>query len=287
MDNSMEVPAGVDRDGFGDKVSGALYLIRGKRVLLDADIAEFFATTTGRVNQYRSRNAHRFTEDYAFEVTREEWDLLKSQNVISEKLLKRKYLPWAYTEHGFTMLSMGMKGERAALISHVVIDTFVQYRRGTLPTERVLGGRNSKRDQRALLDAIYAQMQSLLELPLPTGNDVGSELQSITTKAINRVKAVIDAPVVNQEKLIKEIALIEADTARTYSEINKMEAETHLIWVKVVQGRLDTLARMREMATQLERDAYTLVAEQTFDSEVVDIDGMRPLGLPSPEDHET
>lgn len=283
----MEGRDGFDGDVFADRVAGALYLIRGRRVLLDADIAAFFGSTAGRVNQYRRRNAHRFTEDYAFELSSEEWQILRSQNVISKKSMKRTYLPWAYTEHGFTMLSMGMKGERAALIAHVVIDTFVQYRRGTLPSEPVLGARNAKRDQDALLGAIYAQMRKLAELPLPTGNAVGSELRSITAKAIDRVKAVIDAPVVNQEKLVKEIAQIESETARTYSEISKMEAETHLIWVQVIQGRLDILARMREMATQLERDAYTLLADQTFDGDVVDVDELQRLGLPPPKGHKT
>lgn len=271
---------------LGDSVAGAIYLIRGHRVILDVDVAAFFETTTGKVNQYRKRNADRFSELYAFELSEEEWQALRSQDVISDKLRSRRYRPWAYTEHGFTMLSMGMKGARAATIAHVVIDTFVSYRRGTLAQAPVLGGANAPRDRRTMIEALQAQMKALLNTKLPSGDTVSEELDTITRKAISRVKAVIDAPVVNQEKLLSEIALIEAETRRTYSEIRKMEAETQKLWNEVYLGRLDLIVRMREMVSQLERDEVKQLADSTFDALPR---AVAPETLPMPpedEDHE-
>ncbi|WP_353473212.1 ORF6N domain-containing protein [Salipiger sp. H15] len=283
-----ELDTGVaEGGGLGDTVAGAIYLIRGQRVILDLDVAEFFGTTTGKVNQYRKRNADRFSELYAFELSAEEWEALRSQDVISAKLRSRRYRPWAYTEHGFTMLSMGMKGARAATIAHVVIDTFVSFRRGTLSQAPVLGGANARRDRRTMIEAIQTQMRALLEVRLPSGDTVSEELDTITRKAITRVKAVIDAPVVNQEKLLSEIALIEAETRRTYSEIRKMEAETQKLWNEVYIGRLDLIVRMREMVTQLERDEVRQLAEGTFDALP---QGEAPANarlLPGDEDHKT
>lgn len=259
-----------DGGDVATRVAKRIFKIRGWRVILDADVADFFETTTSRVNQYRKRNADRFTLNYAFELTDEEFQSLKSQNVLSGSLKNRRYAPWAYTEHGFTMLSMGMQGARAAMIAHVVIDTFVQYRRGLLVDAPVLEGPEAPRNRRAMIDAIYTQMQSLLSLPMPGGGTVSTELKDATRKAIDRVKAVIDQPVVNQQKLLQEIALIEAKTAKTYSEIHKMDAETQKIWVDVLHGRLDLIARMREMATQLERDEVAFLSGRIFDQMPMD-----------------
>jgi hypothetical protein len=64
----------------------------------------FFERSTSAINQQRSRNADRFPEAYAFELTEDEWKNLLSQFVISRSHGGRRKLPWAYTEHGFTML---------------------------------------------------------------------------------------------------------------------------------------------------------------------------------------
>lgn len=56
----------------------SLHILRGAPVILAADLAGFYNTTTKAVNQYRSRNQNRFTSDYAFQLTKEEWEILKS-----------------------------------------------------------------------------------------------------------------------------------------------------------------------------------------------------------------
>jgi len=230
-------------------------------------VAHFFATPTARVNQYRDRNASRFTEQYAFQLTDQEWENLKSQNVISSAHGGRRNRPWAYTEHGFAMLSMGMKGPQSDRIAHVVIDTFVQYRRGVLPAGPVLGGVNGKRQRVQLLDSIYAQMQALAAMPLPTGQAAGVELATITKKAVDRIKAVIDAPVVKQEHILAEIARVEAETSRIYAETQRTEAETARIWMEVVKGRLEVLGTLRDMASQLERDAVAELMGEAFEED--------------------
>lgn len=121
-----------------------LFEIRGEKVVLDADIAALFGRKTGHVNELRARNALLFPDHYAFQLTSEEWDALRSQFAISSAHGGRRSVPWAYTEHGFAMLSMRMSGEKAAKIARVVIDTFVAYRRGTLPNDRVLSGSDAR-----------------------------------------------------------------------------------------------------------------------------------------------
>ncbi len=241
-----------------------IYAVRGQRVILDADVAEFYGRPTGAVNQQRERNQDRFPETYAFQLTKDEWEDLKSQTVISRSHGGRRTPPWAYTEHGFAMLATRLRGEQAAHISQIIIDTFVSYRRGTLPSERTLVGPQAARHRQRLQNAIYRQMEALLTLDLPTDETVASELKSITSSAIGRVKAVLDAPAKKNEQISAEIKKLEAETAKLYAEAQKTNAESASIWADVYKKRLEMIVRLREMAVQLERDDVMDVFDASF-----------------------
>lgn len=244
--------------------SGRIFEIRGQRVILDADIAELFGRTTKTINQQRSRNKDHFPDHYAFQLTTEEWADLKSQNVTSSEHGGRRHPPWAFTEHGFAMLCTRLRGEQAAQISRIIIDTFVSYRKGTLPRERIISGdKNGKRKQR-LQDAIYQQMEALLQLELPTGENTTTELKELTAKAIHRVKAVLDAPVLKNEQITAEIGKLQAETAKLYADAQKLSAETANIWADTFQKRLQIITQLREMAVQLERDDVLAGLDEAF-----------------------
>jgi len=90
-------------------IKKAVVTVRGIPVILANDLARFYGSTASLVNLYRKRNADKFTEDYAFQLTPEEWNALKLQNAISNTGRGgSRHLPWAYTEHGVAMMSMGM-----------------------------------------------------------------------------------------------------------------------------------------------------------------------------------
>lgn len=277
----IKVPAKVKKtpiptSNIGQIAKQLIYEVRGQKVILDADVAEFYGRTTGHVNQQRSRNQDRFPSTYAFQLTQEEWTHLKSQNVISSSHGGRRTRPWAYTEHGFTMLSTRLSGEKAAHISQIIIDTFVAYRRGSLPAERTLIGPHASKRRQQLQDTIYKQMDLLLKLDLPTGETVASELKSITSSAIGRVKAVLDAPAKKNEHISAEIKKLEAETAKLYAEAQKTNAESASIWADVYQKRLNMLGQLREMAVQLERDDVMDVIDVSFGED-------QAPALPSPK----
>src|SRR3989338_1203115 len=91
-----------------ESIERAIYLIRGKKVMLDRDLAALYGVQTGVFNQAVSRNSERFPEDFMFQLTPEEVKSLRSQIVIL-KTEKRgahsKYLPHVFTEQGVAMLS--------------------------------------------------------------------------------------------------------------------------------------------------------------------------------------
>ncbi|MBX3648464.1 MAG: ORF6N domain-containing protein [Rhodocyclaceae bacterium] len=109
-------------------VAQRILLIRGVKVMLDADLAELYGVPTKALNQAVRRNAERFPADFMFMLTKEE----KHEVVTNcDHLTKLKYspsMPHAFTEHGALMLGNALKSDRAVEISLLVVRTFVQLR---------------------------------------------------------------------------------------------------------------------------------------------------------------
>lgn len=100
-------------------VQRKIYEIRGQRVMLDRDLARLYGVTTGALNQAVKRNMKRFPPDFMFQLTNQEFALLKSQFVISSWGGTRK-MPHAFTEQGVAMLS-GLLGSDTAINANIVI----------------------------------------------------------------------------------------------------------------------------------------------------------------------
>ncbi len=90
-------------------VEKKILLIRGEKVMLDADLADIYGVTTKRLNEQVKRNAERFPADFAFQLTGEEWKTFKVKSnepnrsqfaTGSQKHRDPRFLPWAFTEHG-------------------------------------------------------------------------------------------------------------------------------------------------------------------------------------------
>lgn len=105
-----------------------IYSVRGKHVLLAQDLAELYEVETKVLNQQVKRNIRRFPARYMFQLTKDEYDRLRSQNVTLKRGQHAKYLPYAFTEHGILMLSSVLNSERADKVNMVIIDTIVKLR---------------------------------------------------------------------------------------------------------------------------------------------------------------
>jgi ORF6N domain-containing protein len=117
-------------------IEDTILLIRGKRVILDRDLAKLYGVTTKVLNQAARRNLDRFPEDFMFQLTKaetEEWQRLKrlrSQIVTlkNPRGMHIKYQPYAFTEHGILMLSSVLKSQRAVQVNIQIMRTFVRLR---------------------------------------------------------------------------------------------------------------------------------------------------------------
>ncbi len=109
-------------------IQNLIYEIRGHKVMLDSDLALLYEVPTKRLNEAVKRNISRFPQHYRFQLTKNEWNILRSQIATFEND-KRKYMPYAFTEQGVAMLSSVLNSEKAIQINMYIIDTFVALRR--------------------------------------------------------------------------------------------------------------------------------------------------------------
>lgn len=129
-------------------IQSKIYEIRGQRVMLDFDLAAMYGVKTGRLNEQVKRNIERFPEDFMFQLTKGEWEILKSQIETSNSpeiqedssltsqnaIIKnkrgqhKKYMPYAFTENGVAMLSSVLRSSIAIQINIGIMRAFTQFR---------------------------------------------------------------------------------------------------------------------------------------------------------------
>ena len=110
-------------------LEGMIHVIRGQKVMLDSDLANLYGVTTKRLNEAVSRNPRRFSSSFTFQLTEKEAESLRSQIATSnEGRGGRRYLPYAFTEHGALMLANVLNSERATQTSVMVVRAFVKLR---------------------------------------------------------------------------------------------------------------------------------------------------------------
>ena len=123
------IPITVDSRDIGSLV----YIIRGKQVMLDSDLAMLYQVETKNLNKAASRNEDRFPEDFRFKLTKEEFDGLRFQSGTSNEESTgrggRRYYPYAYTEQGISMLASVLHSDVAVQVSISIMRTFVEMRR--------------------------------------------------------------------------------------------------------------------------------------------------------------
>lgn len=115
-----------------ENLASLIYIVRGERVLLDADLAGLYGVEVRTLNQAVKRNMERFPDDFLFQLTGEEAQTVlrsRSQFVILKRGYNLKYLPYAFTEQGVAMLSSILRSPRAAEVNIAIMRTFVQLRR--------------------------------------------------------------------------------------------------------------------------------------------------------------
>ena len=150
-----------------EAIESKILLIRGKKVMLDRDLAVLYNVKTGTLNQSVKRNLERFPEDFMFQLTKKEFENWKSQIVISNKeKMGIRHIPYAFTEQGVAMLSSVLNNKRAILVNIQIMRTFVGIKRMVFTYEslkRKIDAMEKKYDGQ--FQVVFTALKKLMELP--------------------------------------------------------------------------------------------------------------------------
>jgi hypothetical protein len=157
-----------------ERIVSRIYLIRGEKVMLDTDLAQLYGVSTSRLNEQLKRNKKRFPEDFAFRLTRNEFDALRSQIAIIEpggRGRHRKYLPYVFTEHGVAMLSSVLRSPKAVQVNIGIVRAFVRLRE-MIATDRELARKIEQHDRQ--IAVLFDSLRKLLAPPeVPEKHPIG------------------------------------------------------------------------------------------------------------------
>jgi len=121
------MPKGTDSIVPIERIQKCIYLIRGRKVLLDSDLARLYGVETKVLNQAAARHRRRFPSDFMFRLSKEEFNNLRSQ-IVTSSWGGRRYPPYAFTEQGVAMLSSVLQSSRAIEVNIAIMRTFVKLR---------------------------------------------------------------------------------------------------------------------------------------------------------------
>ena len=170
-------------------VESKIFMIRGKQVMIDRDLAELYGVETKVINQAVKRNIERFPEEFRFQLTAEEYDSLRSQIVTlknedeSQRGKHSKYLPYVFTEQGVAMLSAVLHSPTAIQVSIRIMDAFVKLR-------HYVSSQIVKTDDKAEL----AEIRRLLLLHIDHCDKKFSEQDMKISQIIQVLNNLIDQP---------------------------------------------------------------------------------------------
>jgi len=156
-----------------ERITRAIFLIRGQKVMLDTDLAALYGVDTGALNRAVRRNRGRFPDDFMFQLSSQETERLRCQIGIS-RWGGRRYQPYAFTEQGVAMLSSVLHSERAVRVNIEIMRAFVQLRQmlsSHADLARKLEALENKYD--AQFKVVFDAIRELMTPPEPPRRRIG------------------------------------------------------------------------------------------------------------------
>ena len=226
----------------------SVYHLRGYAIALDSDVAERFGVKTGPLNQTVKRNLDRFSEEFAFELTPDEWGNLKSQTVIPSGHGGRRTLPWVFTEHGVVMVATLLRTEAAIAASRIIVRSFVASRRAVslldepgrnLPLPVATGGPLAGR-----IDGMIARILDTIAND-EEGTTVREESRALISRSLGAIRAHLDAKGIENDRTVAEIRKLMA-------EIETIDADVVSKTIEADHRRLALLAKQLQLVIGLQ-----------------------------------
>ncbi len=163
-----------------ETVISKIFIVRGKKVMIDTDLAELYGVPTKRLNEQVKRNMKRFPEDFMFQLTQEEKQGLIESYAHLNKLKYSPNLPFAFTEHGAVMLASVLNSERAIEVNVQIVRIFTRMREMLLTHKDILL-KLEKLERKAVqhdgdIKLIFKYLKELLDPPTEPMRKIGFKL---------------------------------------------------------------------------------------------------------------
>jgi hypothetical protein len=174
--STLVVPVGI--------ITERIFLMRGQKVMLDADLAELYEVPTKALNQAVKRNIDRFPDDFMFQLNSLEIEMLNRSQFVtgSQRHRDPRSLPYAFTEHGVAMLSSVLKSKRAVEMNIFIIRAFIKLR-DILSSNKELAHKiqeleRDQKNQNRHINRIYSVIDTLLKEPVKPVDPIGFDAKS-------------------------------------------------------------------------------------------------------------
>ncbi len=157
-----------------EMIEKKILLIRGEKVMLDADLAELYGVETKMLVRAVKRNIDRFPADFMIQLNREEFENLRFQFGTSSRWGGRRYLPYAFTEQGVAMLSSVLSSKRAVQVNIAIMRAFVKLRE-MLATHKDLARKLNAMEKKydSQFKVVFDAIRQLMIPPSPKKRKIG------------------------------------------------------------------------------------------------------------------
>lgn len=238
----------------GDTIS--IISLRNRRVLIDEVVARLFDVETRAINQQVKRNIERFGEDYAFQMTKAEFERLKSQTVISNPAGRggRRVPPWVFTREGVIMLSSVLKSDRAVQTLKYVVETF------TGLSAQMVGDHGTNFNRLTeLRDRIASQLKRVSDAMgdvqvRQDGSTIKAEIATLTETSLKELQAFLSKHQNARDDVLADIQVKltqaeqnRASALKTLAEAREIEAKAGLIELQLAREAMQAMSEMLDL----------------------------------------
>jgi len=270
------------------RIESAIMVIRGERVILDSDLAGLYGTETKRLNEQVKRNALRFGEKYAFQLTKKEFEALRSQIATSKDGSRsqdatsktgrggRRYPPWVFTEHGVVMAATVLNSGRAIEASKFIVDVFVELKRRLEKGQTALPGPTEQEDPQAspiqrlsgFSEGVGLRLQAALDHVLNSivdperGTTVREETQTLIKETVQNLKDRLKRQGLENEEIKARVTRLLAEVEKDRALTAKTEAETEAITLATNARKLRLLLEADRVVEHGSLDSFLVVLKE-------------------------
>lgn len=257
MTEKAELPPVVD-------ASVRVVSVRGVRAVLDRDVAVAFGAETKRINEARTRNPAKFSEDHAFQLTDEEAESLRSQIATSnEGRGGRRYAPWVYTVKGVGRLAMILDTPQALAASDRILDLFIEVQsqiahgatRVAISNPSEISPTDEDREERlAIRKKLSRAAQTLLDsvLHVEEQRDLGRAGRQLAKGLKDEVIERLRTRGLENEKLAADAELVLAEAQKALALARKTHAEADGVDLDNLQKKIAIVEKLHKMYRELE-----------------------------------